>query len=467
MISLRNLNWETTTYSIKLNEEIGLIADGDITLLQLHPTEKLIGTFSKGESIPVEILPFRSALFLATTEEYNEPLISGANFQTIKNVKGAPTEIEILGMPGTTSNIQLLNGNQYTSAEINGKNVQQLLKGKKLKLNFPGKKLKNNFHRKLNPFTEIAVPKDVEAIYEATVFAADNNALEVRSLQRSGETTIPEVKAAREAFFNQEAFVGRGIWDKNLFDGNLETGFWPQKNYRLDTRIEGGTLRLDLGELTFLDKLIITVPNEFGLQPQLVGEGNFVEISTDLVNWEELTYLAAKQTEVSIGKKVRYLRFKTFPQQIVEIEGLANGKKLDRSLWKASNLFAHPSKIPAKKVWNSKIVLDEIAEGSYLCVALNGKHGVEGAYAGAKIGEQYIGANDRASSFPANNWEFMTSRRDNNYTYYIPLDKSMIGKEIDVFVMGYDKDNLNFNPELWITAYPHPWEKIKLTLDRK
>lgn len=33
------------------------------------------------------------------------------------------------------------------------------------------------------------------------VFAADNNALEVRSLQRSGEISIPEVKAARDAFF--------------------------------------------------------------------------------------------------------------------------------------------------------------------------------------------------------------------------------------------------------------------------
>ena len=111
-------------------------------------------------------------------------------------------------------------------------------------------------------------------------------------------------------------------------------------------------------------------------------------------------------------------------------------------------------------------MLDEIAEGSYLSVAINGKHGIEGAYAGAKIHGKYFGAPDRASSYPANNWEFMTARRDNNYTYYIPLDKSMIGKEIEVFAMGYDKDNLNFDPELWITAYPHPWKKIKLTLNR-
>jgi len=199
----------------------------------------------------------------------------------------------------------------------------------------------------------------------------------------------------------------------------------------------------------------------------LVGEGNFVEISTDLLNWETLTYIAENQTKINIGKNVRYLRFKNSPQQIVEIEGVSKGKKLDRSQWKASNLFAHPSRKKAKKVWKSKIVLDEIAEGSYLCVALNGKHGIEGAYAAAKIGNQYIGAPDRASSYPANNWEFMTSKRDKNYTYYIPLDQTMVGKEIEVFTMGYDKENLNFNPELWITAHPQPWKKIKLTLDRK
>ncbi|MBU3024181.1 hypothetical protein [Zobellia galactanivorans] len=467
LISLRNLKWEAATYAIQLDEEIGLKGDGSITLLQLHPTEKMIGTFSKGESIPVEVLPFRSALFLATTQAYDAPLIAGANFQTVKNVDDAPIEIELLGMPGTTSNIQLQNENQYTSAEINGKKVQRLVKGKKLKLNFPGNKLRNNFHRKLSPFTETAIPEDVESIYEATVFAADNNALEVRSLQRSGATLIPEVKAARDAFFNQKAFVNRGVWDKNLFDGNLKTGFWPSRKFRLDPRVDGGSLRLDLGEVTYMDKLIITVPDEFSLQPLLVAEGNFVEVSTNLVHWEEITYLAATQIEISLNKKVRYLRFKNFPQRIVEIEGLANGKKLDRSLWKASNLFAHSSKKIAKKVWKSKIVLDEIADGSYLCVALNGKHGIEGAYAGAKIGENYIGANDRASSFPSNTWEFLNSRRDTNYTYYIPLDKNMVGKEIDVFVMGYDKANLSFDPELWITAYPHPWKKIKLILNKK
>ncbi|MFB9054812.1 hypothetical protein ACFFVB_17105 [Formosa undariae] len=467
LLSLRNLNWEAKSFSLTLNEDIGLKADGDITLLQVHPTEKLIGTFKKGETVPVDVLPFRSALFIATTEAYTDPLLAGTDFQTIKNIPGESIEIEILGMPGTTSNINIANSDLFTNAKVDGKSIQKLEKGGKLKVRFPGDKLKNNYHRKLNAFEATSIPEDVTTLYEATIFAADNNALEVRSLKRSGETKIPEVKAARDAFFEQDAFVNRGVWDKNLFDGNLETGFWRNQTYRLDTRIEGGAFRLDLGKITYLDQLLITVPNEFGLQPLLVGEGNFVEISTDLIHWETLTYIAEKQTEINIGKDVRYLRFKATSQQIVEIEGVAKGKKVDRTQWRASNLFAHPSKKKAQKVWKSKIVLDEIAQGSYLCVAINGKHGIEGAYAAAKIGDTYIGAPDRASSYPANNWEFMTSRRDNNYTYYIPLDQSMIGQEIEVFTMGYDKENLDLNPELWITTHPQPWEKITLTLDRK
>lgn len=467
LISLRNLNWDVATYTITLDETIGLNNQGDVTLMQLHPTEKLIGTFAQGERVPVKVLPFRSGLFLATTTSHKGPVIEGADFQTIRNMPNAPIEIEVLGMPGTSSNIRLPHWENYNVAKIDGKDAGQLLRGKKVKLKFPGEKLNHNFHRKLEPLTETPIPDDVNALYEATIFAADNNALEVRSLKRSGQTDIPEVKAARDAFFNQKSFVNRGVWDKNLFDGNLETGFWPSKRYRLDPRIEGGCLRLDLGKPTYLDTLLITVPDEFSLQPLLVGEGNYVEISTDLSNWEQLTYLGSKRMEIAVSKEVRYFRFRNFPQQIVEIAGLAKGRKVDRKLWRASNLFAHPSQKKAEKAWISNIALDEIADGSYLCVALNGKHGFEGAYTAAKVDGRYVGANDRATSFPANNWEFMTSRRDSNYTYYIPLDRTMTGKNIEVFVMGYEKDNLNFEPELWISAYPHPWKKITLTLEKK
>ncbi len=463
IITLRNLKWTADSYTVKLDEEIGIESNDKITLVQLHPTEKVIGTFNKGDQVTVEVMPFRSSMLLATSKEYDEPALMGSDFQVIKNVKEQPIEIEILGMPGTKTDITLLNAGQYKTARIEGKENRNLIKGKKTTISFPGELLKNKVHRKLGTFTEIPVPDDAEQLYEATVFAADNNALEVRSLQRSGETSIPEVKAARDAFFNQKAFVDRGVWDRNLFDGDLSTGFWPAPRYKSDNN----ALRLDLGSVQHVDQLLLMVPDIFSLQPLKTGEGNYVEISSDLKSWEQLTYLAGTKINIEIGKPVRYLRFRNFPQQIVEIEGISDGKKLDRSEWKASNLFAHPRSKRAEKAWRSTVILDEIPEGSYLSVAINGKHGREGAYAAAKVDGKWVGAPDRAPSHLSNPWEGFNTNKDENYTYYIPLKEEYVGKDIEVFVLGYDKENLNFNPELWISAYPYPWKKVNLVLERK
>jgi len=222
-----------------------------------------------------------------------------------------------------------------------------------------------------------------------------------------------------------------------------------------------------LGEVQHIDVLKVIIPDVFSLFPLLPEEGQIVEVSTDLKNWEEITYLSSTEMNIEIGKSVRYLRFRNFPQQVREIEGYSDGKKMDRSLWKASNLFPHPRFKKAQKAWKKTIVLDEIPANSYLCVAINGKHGKEGAYVAAKIDGELIGAPDRAPSMLCNPWEGFSSRREANYTYYIPVNENYIGKEIEVFVLGYDKENLGYASEMWITAYPFPWEKKTITLERK
>ncbi len=98
-----------------------------------------------------------------------------------------------------------------------------------MEITFPGTSLKEKYHRKIGEMISVPVPEDAESLYEATCFAADNNALEVRSLLRSGPTQIPEVQEARDAFFGQELFINRGIWDRNLFDGDLKTSFYPSR----------------------------------------------------------------------------------------------------------------------------------------------------------------------------------------------------------------------------------------------
>jgi len=402
-------------------------------------------------------------MLLATTEDYEEPALSGVDYRVLKDVPGNPVEIEILGMPGTKTNFTLVDGGKYSSAVLEGKNISKLLKGKKAEVVFPGEAIKNKIHRKLEGFSCIAIPGDAEALYEATVYSAGNNALEVRSLERSGETSVPQVKAARDAFFNQRTFVERGVWDRNLFDGDLSTGFWPTTRYN----VENKCFRLDLGAVQHVDQLLITVPDIFSLLPLKPDEGNHVEISTDLENWEQLTYLAGTNIQIDIEKPVRYLRFRNFPRQITEIEGVVAGKKIDRTGWRASNLFAHPRNKKAVKAWKSAFVLDEIPANSYLCIAINGRHGREGAYAAAKIDGKLTGAPDRAPSHLCNPWEYFNPRKESNYTYYIPLKEEHKGKNIEVFILGYDKENLDISPELWITAYPYPWEKVKLVLNKK
>jgi hypothetical protein len=467
IVSLKNVSWTQTTHEISLGEEIGLSENKKVQLIQIHPFEKLVGTFNYNDKVTVSVNPFRAALFIATTNSYDEPLIEGSEFNVVRNVENKSILIDVIGNPSSETKINILNPEKYKSVKLNGNLNAKLVKGNAQKIKFSGNQLKQKTHRKITDLLEVEIPIDAESLYEATVFSADNNALEVRSLIRSGETVIPEVKKARDAFFNQKVFVDRGIWDKNLFDSNLKTGFWQSKKYGIDQSVNGGAFRLDLGELTNVDHIVIAVPDDFSLQPLLAEEGNYVEISPDLKTWETLTYLAGPKSTIYINGKTRYLRFKIFPQQIVEIEGYYKGQQLNRTNWRASNLFAHADTMECIKSWKSAFTLNEIPKNSYLSIAINGKHGIEGAYVAAKINGKLIGAPDRAASYPSNTWEYINAKKDSNYTYYIPLNDSYVNEEIEVFVMGYDKENTKIKPEVWISSFGESKEKIRIELQLK
>jgi hypothetical protein len=457
LITLKNLTWNKEIHKIKLGEEIGLTKGKAVKLIQIHPQEEYLGSYAYNAEASVKIEPFRSALFIATTADYQDPLITGSRFNVVKNVPGQPVIIDLIGAPGTDVSVSLIYPEKYKKAVLaNGSTLKTI--------HFGGTKLKSSPYRKLNDFTPIAIPADAAALYEATVFSADNNALEVRSLERSGDTQIPEIKQARDAFFKQDAFVTRGVWDKNLFDGDIKTGFWASAKY--DQKVKGGMLRIDLGKVTAVDELILKVPNVFALQPLLIEEGNFVEVSKDLKTWKQLTYVADLKSHIIVNDSVRYFRFASSPQQIVEIEGTYKGKSLDRAAWRASNLFAPANKMVAKKAWKTTVKLSELAANSYLSIGLNGKHGVEGAYVAAKINGEYIGAPDRATSYTSNTWEHINVKQDKNYTYYIPLKEAYLNKEIEIYVLANDAENLNIDPQAYIWS-KDPDKKVRLTLYQK
>jgi len=475
LVTFRNLTWEPVTYSMKLDSSIGLKNLTNIQVRTYHPTEKIIGNFSYGSEVSVEVLPFRSCLVkLSDTTIDHEFAVEGIDYQIIPNTKGGIKTVQLMALPGTKEKIKLLgNYSTYKSATIEGQDVSSLLKGNSVNVQFDGKALRFPYHRKLKTMIECPVPDDAESIYESTCFAGSNNALEARELLRSGETKIPQVQAARDAFINQQIFKDREIWDHYLFDGDLSTAFSVSMRHKIIDPL-GITFRLDFGRLTALDSLVIKTFDEYSLQPLKYEEGNNAKVSADLLNWEDAFFLAGKSMKIDLtsSKPIRYIKLQPAPLRITEIIGYKNGIMVDRSSWKASNLFS--SYIPnhwrknlvnyAQKAWSSDIWLEEIPEGSYLCIAINGEHGVEGAYAGLKIDGEYFGCPDRAPSFKSNVWEADVKETDKNYTYYFPLEKEMIGKKIEVFVLGFDKNHIDLTPEIYVTAYPIPYKKKLLVL---
>ncbi len=467
ILSVKNISWEPKKINLKFDKHLGLATKRSILLKQLFPIEQNLGTLQYDDSITVTVEPFRAALFVVSAASSTEPQIEGTAFELVRNIPTKSIFIDILGRPGAETSLRLRDYSKYRIAKLEGNNIPNLLSGKVIKLKFPGAPLVLPQHRKLASFETIPVPADSKAMYEATVYAADNNALEVRSFERSGPSKIEAVNQARNAFFNQSAFVNRSIWDRNLFDGNFKTGFGISRKYHIDQSIAGGALRIDCGEVTRIDSIKLHIASEFLLQPLLVDEGNYVEYSRDLIHWKRITYLAGTCSVIALQDSLRYLRFNEQPQEIVEIEGFVNGLKVEDKKWRVSNLFAPSDKMSCQKAWKAEFVLPEIAKGSYLCIAITGTHGVEGAYAALKVDGKYVGAADRAPSYPSNTWEYVNERVDKNYTYYIPVGTDFVGKKLEAYVLGFDKKHLDFKPEIWITIHDQYTEKMRLELVKK
>ena len=467
LITLRNLDWTPITCQVKLDEEIGLSFGSEVELRQYHPTERIIGTFKRGTVVEVEVQPFRSCLLRATSSQPDLG-IKGCDYKVVRDVPGKPVLVKLLAMPGEKRQIELV-GRTFQSATLAGRDAGALLDGKPMTIAFPGTPLTGKLHRKLGDLTSCPVPADAEALYEATCFAADNNALEVRALQRSGPSKIPAVQAARAAFLNQPLFVNRGLWDRNLFDGDDSTSFYVSRRRGVGTAgaaIDGGALRIDLGAPVSLDKLVIRPGSEHALQPFKFDETVRAQVSADLKSWSSLRLAAGNEIVLPLDPEqpVRYVRFDGTPERVLEIEGYRDGAMVDRSPWRASNLFARYARNPARKAWQHSFTLDEIPPGASLAIALNGEHGQEGAYAAIRVNGKPVGAPDRSVSFPSNAWEYPPRRSASNYTYYVPLTPGMKGATIDAVILGMRNGADKFQPEVWLTTFPAPVVGQLLTL---
>ncbi len=467
LITLRNLKWEQSETEINIGEEIGITDNTKFEVRLLHPVERVLGKFDKGDKVTIPVDPFRTALVLICPENEGGIGVKGCDYELVQDVAGKPVRMILKGFPGTRHTIKLDKADRkFSVAELDGGDVKSLVKGRSISIEFPGEQLKEDYHRKLADLTPCDVPKDAEALYEATIFSTDNNALEIRELERSGKTLIPEVKVARDAFLNQPLFSARGLWGHYMFDGDPETSFYISRRRHKAPILNGGSLRLDFGKAVAMDKLIIEVGSEHALQPWKTEEAVFVEISEDLKEWQQLRILAKNTMKIKLDpeKPVRYIRFRGTPDKIIEITGFLNGKALDRSDWRGSHLFSPYAEIAAEKAWSASTIINEIHDGTYIAVALEGEHGIEGAYAAIRVDGKPVGASGRSPSYPVNPWEYPVVKVNSHYTYYIPLTKEMEGKEIEMLVLGMKGGVKKFKPTAYLTCYPKPYKKMELKL---
>lgn len=284
---------------------------------------------------------FRTCLLKASIKK-DELGIKGCDYEVVRDVPGKPVQIKLLGMPGVTKSIELVSGNRkFKSAGAYSLSLDDLVKGKSMEVSFPGKQLTEKYHRKLGDLTQCKVPSDAEALYEATCFAADNNALEVRALDRSGSTQIPQVQKARNAFLEQPLFINRGLWDRNMFDADDKTSFYIARRTNVQP-LYGGSLRIDFGETINIDKLIVRCGSEHARGAFKYDETVVTYVSSNFKDWKEVKSMANDEIVIDLcGKgKIRYVRFKGTPEMVQEIEGYLGNKKLDRSKWRGSHLFA-------------------------------------------------------------------------------------------------------------------------------
>lgn len=419
LITLRNNTWEPITRTLALDEVIGLNASGAREARLFHPYEEILGTDLKStDTVSVTIHPFRSLLVMVTTEDCPEPSLESGPYRVIKNLPGQKPVIEKL-----------------------------------IPLN-----LKKPWHRQLAELTPADLPENWEALYESTCYAADNNALELRSLDRSGPTQIPAVSKARQAFLDQPLIKGRALWDQFLFDGDETTVFDVYATGR-DARLEGGCLRVDFGKAIALDRITLKTQAQDRTLINLLLSG--AEFSADLVTWTKAEEVIQDGSSLSLyppaGGSWRYFRMKGGPERVAEFEAYMNDQLIARDGWRASNLFSHPEKVPAVNAWKAEIQIDEITPTSYLCVAVEGEHGVEGCYAALRIGDRLIGSPKRAASYPTNAWEYPVRRQKTGYTYFFPLDDSMLGKDLEVVLLGMKGGGSDLKPAVWLTAREIPF----------
>lgn len=460
LITLRNLSWLPVQVPVKLDESIGLSDLGEVEVFQYHPTERFLGKFKPGETFNVTVQPFRACLIKVSTKPDKEIILKGVNYQVKRYVPEHPVLIDLMGTAGETVIFSIIsNDRTFRKATLNGKVLPGFVNGGQTSFTFPGTNKNAQALKKLGDMQQSSTPENSKQLVETCLFAADNNALEVRELQKSGATSNTVVQACRDAFFNDTIFTGLGVWDRFAFDGDLSTSFKVRRYDYMDMKENNGAFRLDMGKPLKLDSLLLNGVHE-DFYPDKI------EISTDLSGWKPVKYMRDKLHVTIIlpsGTSFRYLRISESPVKVAEIEGYYNGTIVSRKNWRASNLFNHTDSDAVKLSWTYKGEISGIGKNARLSVTVPATYPEGSLFALLIADGEIIAANDRDPSFRYNNWEHFNIP-NKNYTFYIPVPTHLEGKKIEVMLMSIVGNIGDIKPEVWVSN-PDLFEKTELILE--
>ncbi len=447
-ISTGNNSWSTVKIKVNIGEETGIKTDMPVAVNLHHPYEKHIGIFRMGDTVEIELMPFRATLIELAEIGEAEPMLTGCEYEIVKEEKnGVPLEVKYLRSEG--GEIKLLcSGKETYFADIDS--IDIIEKAPQFICSLDNENIR---------------PKNGELLYESAMYSIDNDSLESRSLKRSGDTAIEQVRAAREAFFSQEHYKLRGCEAKNMFDGNPDTFFDSQSKTYLDEnqRICGGCLRVDFGREIDCDKVEIEFfSGDYATREVETQKVPMVaEYSSDLMNWQstgmvnmsvsddDFTAKIIRFTAHTLydlhGKKVvasypvnnflRYLRVENPVDRIYSVRLIKNGEVIDTKDAFANNMQAH---YRHKKVYADKyqtITLPDYRSGSSIAVAVEGLHGEECVYCTAEINGRLCGFPKRAPDYRANQWEHAVCGSDKNNTFFLELPDGMQGKKITIHAL--------------------------------
>lgn len=462
-ISAGNNSWEAKKITVKIGEETGIITEDEVAVNIHHPYEKHLGFFKSGDSVEIELLPFRASLIEIAVSSEAEPMLTNCEYEIIKEGKnGFPKEVKYLKSEGGKINL-LSNGEETPFAEIEKTEIKEKAPV------FIGS-LEN----------EEENPENGELLYESAMYAITNDSLEIRSLRRSGETKIPEVKAARDAFFAQAHYTLRGCEAKAMFDGDKNTFYDSQsKTYCGENRrISGGCLRVDFGREIDCDSVEIEFfSGDYATREVEIQKVPLIaEFSSDLASWKNselvkmsvsdeaftakiikftahtLYDLHGKKVVASydINDKIRYLRIENPVDRIYAVRLIKDGKIIETRDAFANNMQAHyRHRKTAVHKWQ-QFVLPQYKSGSSVAVAVEGVHGEERVYCTAEIDGKLCGFPKRAPDYKANQWEHVVCGSDKNNTFFLELPEGTEGKTLTIHAVFSDRRKADARCDVYI-----------------